>query len=139
METSARYGLISNSLFEFLISFVLKNTGGTKLCTNLKECFDNCSCCELFRKLTGKFFFRLLILTKYLWKGSFFEPATFQMGELHHRSFSKISTFLLFYGTPLSGCFRNFTFLIKGALHWHLDFVPHGLPEMYLLLTFYLS
>lgn len=121
METSTRYGLISDSPLEFLISFVLKNTCGTKLFTHIKERFDNHSCCKLFRKLTGNFFFfRLVILMKYLWKGSFLGPETFQKCELCHRHFSKTSNFLLFYGTLLSGCYCNFNFLKKGALHWLL-------------------
>ena len=65
-------------------------------------------------------FFRLLILTKYLQKCSFFESATFQKSELRHGYFSNISVFLLICGILLSGCFRNFISLIKETLHRHL-------------------
>ena len=77
-ETLARYWLISNSLLEYLISFVLRNTGRTKLYTHIKEFLDNHSCYEFFRKITGIFFrLRSLILLKYLWKGSCLQPETF--------------------------------------------------------------
>lgn len=106
--------------------YELKNAGYLKeywVCKlidydHMKGCFDNHSCYELFRKLTMGNFFRLPIHTKYLWKGSFFEPETSRKCELHHIYFSKISTFLHFYGTLHRGCFWNFTILIRGALCW---------------------
>ena len=46
----------SNSTLEFLISRALKNTGFAKLYVHIKERFDNSSCYETFKKLTGKLF-----------------------------------------------------------------------------------
>ena len=43
-RSNGSYGLISNSLTEFFISFILKNIGHGKLCTHFKGHFDNNIC-----------------------------------------------------------------------------------------------
>ena len=54
VETWAIYGLVAIYQSEFLISIVLKNTKGTKLCTHLRESFDNHSFYDILRKFTEK-------------------------------------------------------------------------------------
>ena len=57
-----------NFLFKLLILLLLKNNGHAKLCTHMKEHFDNYSYLKIFSKLTSKLLFRLLVY-KYLQMG----------------------------------------------------------------------
>ena len=115
-------GNICSSL-EFLISFVLKNTGLAKLDIHVKGCFDNHSCYE--RKLT-----RTIYLSWGFLQNTFVSLQHSENVNYIKGVFSKISAFLLFYGTFPNG--RGCTSK-RLCTDTYIDFVPQRLLKMYLL------
>ena len=137
------YELISNSPLEFLISFVLKNTGYGNLYDHMKGLFDNHSCYELLMNCFCGMVNQQKLFSLISSHGHCQRSSPSWISDMPQAGFESVQNMSLglvewsralvittapchhpfsthFYATLLSGCFWNFTFLIKGALHWLL-------------------